>query len=232
MVVLIVEDERVAARRLERLTREIFDDKLKDVIKIETLKEALIFVEKKKIDLLLLDLNLNGQDGFELLKDALSRSFQTIVVSASTDRAIEAYEYGVLDFIPKPFEKQRLLKAYERIEGATIKIDKSTKHLMVKSHGKLTVLNIKEVLYIKGAGDYSEIHLTNKKIYLHSKSLESLLITLPNSFIRIHKSYITDIKFIKNIHIHGGGKYDCLLENGDELPVSRSRYKKLKERLG
>ena len=232
MVVLIVEDERVAARRLERLIREIFDDRLKEIIKIETLPEALKYVEYRKIDLLLLDLNLNGQDGFELLKDVLSRSFQTIVVSASTDRAIEAYEYGVLDFIPKPFEKQRLIKALERIEGATIKRDDSTKHLMVKSHGNLTVLNIKDVLYIKGAGDYSEIHLLNKEIYLHSKSLESLLATLPTSFIRVHKSYITDIKFISNIKIHGAGKYECQLKNGEEIPLSRSRYKDLKKRIG
>jgi DNA-binding LytR/AlgR family response regulator len=227
MNILIVEDERVAARRLERLTKEILGDKLQSIRCIETLKNSEAFLEKHAIDVLLLDLNLNGQDGFELLKSAVSESFQTIIVSANTDRALESYEYGVLDFIPKPFDKKRLLKAFQRLEYADRISRLTTKMLVVKSYGRLQLIPLEEVHFIKGAGDYSEIHTIHDTIFLHNKSLEALVKILPDSFVRIHKSYIADLKQIVNVHIFGGGKYECELSDGVRLPVSRTRYKDL-----
>lgn len=227
MNVLIVEDERVAARRLERLTREILEEKAQDIVRLETLKDALVYLGNNSIDLLLLDLNLNGKDGFDILKEAVSRSFQTIIVSANTERAIEAYEFGVLDFIPKPFEKKRLIKAFERLEGERESGGSNTNVLVIKNRGRLSMIDIKDVLFIKGAGDYSEINLRNGEIQLHSKSLESLMKILPSTYRRVHKSYIVDLKFIKDLHIHGGGRYECEIEEGIRLPVSRTKYKNL-----
>lgn len=227
MNVLIVEDERVAARRLERLIREILEDRDPSITRMETLKESLDFLENNSIDLLLLDLNLNGRDGFDILKNAVAGSFQTIIVSANTERAIEAYEYGVLDFIPKPFEKKRLMKAIERLEGERESGGSNTNVLVIKNRGRLSMVDIKEVHYIKGAGDYSEINLKSGDVQLHSKSLESLMKILPASYRRIHKSYIVDFNLIKDFHIHGGGRYECELEDGIKLPVSRTRYRDL-----
>lgn len=227
MNVLIVEDERVAARRLERLTREVLEDRAQEITRLETLKEALEFLENNSIDLLLLDLNLNGLDGFDILKDAVAESFQTVIVSANTDRAIEAYEYGVLDFIPKPFEKKRLMKAFERLEGERDSGGSNTNVLVIKNRGRLSMIDINDVHYIKGAGDYSEINLKNGEMRLHSKSLESLMKILPNSYRRIHKSYIVDLNLISDLHIHGGGRYECELDDGIKLPVSRTRYRDL-----
>lgn len=227
MNVLIVEDERVAARRLERLTREILGEKLASVKCIESLRNSEVFLLKHSIDILLLDLNLNGQDGFELLKRAVAEPFQTIVVSANTDRALEAYEYGVLDFVPKPFDKNRLIKAFERMERIDNIGDHMTKMLVVRNQGRLQIVPVEQVNYLQGAGDYVEIHLQDGSSLLHSKSLETLKKILPDSFVRIHKSYITDLHRITNLRIYGGGKYECELTDGTILPVSRTRYKEL-----
>ncbi len=227
MRILIVEDEKVAARRLKRLTKEILGEKLESVHTIESLENSDQFLSNNPIDLLLLDLNLNGKDGFELLQHTLSESFQTIVVSANTDRAIEAYEYGVLDFIPKPFDKKRLAKAFQRLEYAD-RISKLTaKMLIVKTYGQLQLIPLESITHIKGAGDYSEIHTESGTMHLHSKSLEALTQILPEHFVRIHKSYITDFNRIKNVHIFGGGKYECELDQDIRLPVSRTRYKEI-----
>lgn len=231
MNILIVEDEKVAARRLERLTKEILGDKLESIRCIDTLKKSEKFLEKHPIDILLLDLNLSGQDGFNLLKRAVSESFQTIVVSANTDRALESYEYGVLDFIPKPFDKKRLIKAFQRLEYADRISRLTTKMLVVKNFGRLQLVPLEEIHFIKGAGDYSEIHTVKSTVFLHNKSLEALVKILPEHFTRIHKSYIADLDQIVNVHIFGGGKYECELTDGTRIPVSRTRYKDLTERL-
>ncbi len=229
MNILIVEDERVAARRLERLVREILRDKLTSIYCIETLCESERHLSEHTVDVLFLDLNLEGQDGFDLLKNVVAESFQTIIVSANTDRAIESYEYGVLDFIPKPFDKNRLSKAFERLEYAGRRSEKATKVLIIKSQGSRSLIPVERVNFLKGAGDYSEIHLHDGSTALHNKSLESLERILPERFIRIHKSYIADLDQIVNLHVHGGGKYTCKLDNGIILPVSRNRYKNLIE---
>ena len=224
MNILIVEDERVSARRLERLTKEILNERVTSIICVETLYDSKKYIKNHQIDVLILDLNLHGQDGFTILKDVVSESFQTIIVSANTDRAIEAYNYGVIDFVPKPFEKTRLLKAFERLEGGT---NFAAKVLVVRNQGQIQIIQIDRIKYLRGAGDYAELHLHNGSVILHNKSLEALNKILPPSFLRIHKSYIADLHRIENVNIYGGGKYKCIFKDGTILPVSRTRYKDL-----
>ena len=117
MNALIVEDERMAARRLERMLRGILGDSVEQITCLERVEEAECFLASTTIDVLLLDLNLNGEDGFELLKKATAGPFQTIIVSANTGQALRAFEYGVLDFVPKPVERSRLERALARVSG-------------------------------------------------------------------------------------------------------------------
>jgi two-component system response regulator LytT len=231
MIVAIVEDERVASRRLERLVREILAQRVSAVHCFETLEAAQEFLAHHEIDILLLDLNLNGDNGFELLKSAVAESFQTVIVSANTDRAIEAYEFGVLDFVPKPYDRQRLAKSFERLEQARVNRDRPAQVLVVKNQGRLQPVPVQDILYLQGAGDYAEIHLREGSMLLHHKSLETLEGLLPACFARTHKSFIIDLREVVNLHIHGGGKYWVELKNGKNLPVSRTRYKEITDRL-
>ena len=94
MRLLIVEDELPIAEDIKEICQNLLGSKLSS-IKIElTLGNALLYLSEKQIDVLLLDLNLSGKNGFEILKKMVSYSFHTIIVSANIDRAIEAYEYG------------------------------------------------------------------------------------------------------------------------------------------
>jgi two-component system response regulator LytT len=233
MRILIVEDEKVAARRIMRMVGEVLGNKVTMLECCETLDSAQKFLEQTRIDVLLLDLNLDGESGFELLRNAAAESFQTIIVSANTDRAIQAYEYGVLDFIPKPFEKERLMRAFERLEKpGRNNAQQPAQVLVVRNQGRLQLIPVEEVHYLKGAGDYAEVHLRDGSITLHSKSLESLEKILPTHFTRIHKSYIVDMRDVKGLRIHGGGKYEIELKDGNVFPLSRSRYRELSESLG
>ncbi|WP_339607635.1 LytTR family DNA-binding domain-containing protein [uncultured Roseivirga sp.] len=227
MRVLIVEDESRIAKRVERMTRDILGNTLQSLTHINTLQEALTFIENNPLDLLLLDLNLNGEDGFELLTTAVSESFHTIVISAYKDQAILAFEYGVLDFVPKPFDRDRLEKAFNR-RMRKEKLETQVKYLAVKQRQRIQLIPVDEVLYIKGAGTYTELFLSGGKKELHDKSLERLEQLLSPTFERIHKSYLVKISEVKGIIVNSGSKYMAELKNGAFIPVGRTRYKEIK----
>lgn len=224
MHIAIIEDEKVAGRRLKRMVTEALGSTVSSCEFFSTLEDGMMYLENTSVDLLFLDLNLHEKDGFDVLRKILERPFQTIVVSANTDRAIEAFELGVIDFIPKPFDRERLNKALNRFTGRMNRMGGATA-LVVKNQGRRLFIPIADILYVSGAGDYTELHCKNGTTHLHGKSLESLDKILPDDFIRTHKSYLVDKREIGEVKVFGGGKYTALLTNGDELPVSRSRYK-------
>ena len=115
MKIVIIEDEIRISKRIERMTKEFFLNTLDQLHAFQSLAEGLDYVNSNPIDLLLLDLNLNGENGFDVLKQTASLSFHTIIISANKDQALKAFEFGVLDFVPKPFNKVRLELAFNRI---------------------------------------------------------------------------------------------------------------------
>lgn len=227
MRILIVEDERPTAEDLAVLIRNHFEKQLTSVQVEGSLQNAAYFLEHNEIDLLLLDLNLNGKDGFELLKDLSARPFLTVVVSANTDRALEAFEYGVLDFIPKPYTLERIEKAMSRLTDGNNFANRQMKYLCIRNRGKVDVVSLDEVAYFKAANVYVEVHLESGGYKLMHKTLDKLSLLLSQHFMRVHRSYLIDIRSLKEIHVHGGGKYEAVLSNGSRIPINRSTYKKL-----
>lgn len=229
MRVLIIEDEARIAKRLQRMAASFFEQS--SVISIcDSVQKGLDYIEEYQIDLLLLDLNLNGENGFDILEAMVSESFHTIIVSAYTDKAIMAFAYGVLDFVPKPFDEHRLNQAFKRIKSNSNRTE-PLKFLAVKKTGNVKLIPIEDLLYIKGAGIYSELHLRNGNQELHDKSLETLAQLLPTSFERIHKSYLVSLALAEKIIIQPGSKYQLLIKNGELLPIGRAKYKELKHKI-
>lgn len=229
MNIVIVEDEALVARRIEDLTGEALADRQHKIRKIRTLTEAKEYVFSHPVDLLLLDLNLNGKDGFELLKLAVSGAFHTIIISAYQDKAMEAFEYGVLDFVGKPLSAARLKKAFDRFFAHEENRSYLAKYLSVRSTGQLKMIKISDIAYIQGAGIYVDIHFRDGGTDLHDKSLDKLLKILPKQFVRIHKSYIVNMDDVTRFDAESYNKIRCILKSGDELPVSRTRYKEIKD---
>lgn len=231
MRILIVEDERPTAEDIQYLVKQILKNEI-TIIHIETtLDNALAYIKEKSIDVLLLDLNLNSKDGFDILKQVVSKSFHTIIISANINRAVEAFEYGVLDFIPKPYNSERLEAAFNRLKSNHALIGHAMKYFSIKVGFEIQVIPINEINYFKSANIYVELHLKNKHVVLYDKPLNQLLPLLPSNYFRIHKSYIINIETIEKIQNFGGGKYRVVLKSGDCLPVSRQKFKILKENL-
>ncbi|MFT5166721.1 MAG: two-component system response regulator LytT [Saprospiraceae bacterium] len=229
MKILIIEDEARIAKRIERMVRSIFGSEINSILMSDSLEKGQRIIAENKIDLLFLDLNLNGKDGFDILESVVSEPFHTIIISAYKDKAIRAFEYGVLDFVPKPFDEERLSKACQRITSKSNE-ESGLKFLAIKKKGKRSLINIKDIKYIKGAGIYTELFLKTGGKEVHNKTLENLTLLLPDSFERIHKSYLVEMTTTKQIIVEPGSKYSLELYDGDRLPIGRTRYKGINEK--
>ncbi|MFK7773144.1 MAG: LytR/AlgR family response regulator transcription factor [Saprospiraceae bacterium] len=230
MKILIIEDELMIARRILRMTRAFYGARLEQITHCDALTDGQQFLSENEIDVLLLDLNLNGEDGFEVLKNMIGYDFHIIIISAYQEKAITAFEYGVLDFVPKPFNEKRLNQAFLRITNKETKQGNGLKYLAIQKKGSQLLLEVKDVIYIKGARIYTELYLKNGTKEIHNKSLNKLEKLLPDSFERIHKSYLVDMNQVSELRTASGGKYSVFLKTGDHLPVSRTKYKELKDR--
>lgn len=229
MRVLIVEDERPTAEDIAYLVKDILGNGLTSIHIETTLGNALLYLNEKPVDVLLLDLNLNAKDGFEILKQVVSKSFHTIVISANINRAIEAFEYGVLDFVPKPYSQERLEAAFDRIKSNHAADGHAIKYLSVKKGFEIQPIPLDDIRYFKSANIYVELHLKDGHTAIYDKPIKMLGALLPPKYCRIHKSFIVNCETIKALQILGGGQYRVILQSGDCLPVSRNKIKTLRK---
>ncbi len=228
MRILIVEDEKVAARGLQRMVESILGKEIEWIGWEASLDASKSALAGSPVDILFLDLNLNGENGFELLQWAAAGSFNTIIVSANEDQALRAFEYGVLDFVPKPVSEERLKKAISRVKDADYS-GKRAKYLPIRKPKGIVLIQLEEVSYFRGDGNYVEIKLKTGVSEYHRQTLESLAKVLPLQFSRIHRSYIVDKRDVHCVISHGGGMYDVELAGGAKLPLSRIHYKDFKD---
>ena len=229
MKILIVEDEIHIARHLSKLLSKILPSQALHVKICLSLTEAADHLNRNAIDLLMLDLNLRGENGFELLQMMVSNSFHVVIVSAHTEKAIEAFEYGVLDFVPKPFNEERIRKCLSKLEGNSVSVDTPVKYLMIKKKNRLEKIDEKEVLYFEAYGHYSKMHLRNGRVEVYDKALIVLEPLLDDRYERVHKSYIAKMTEFDSMQIFPGGKYLLVMSNEDQIPVGRGHYKRLKQ---
>ena len=231
MRILIVEDEYSIARDVEHQCREILGDRISSLRILQTLEEAAEHLTGHPIDLLSLDLNLGGKNGFDLLRLAVSGSFHTIIISAHVDQALKAFEYGVLDFLPKPLDGARLRRAIDRYLGRSTEEHPAVKYLTGRKHSGYFVVPVDDVIYFKAANFYSEAVLTSGRSELLDKSLDRLGQILPPRFVRIHRSYLVDDRRIASFTPVVGGTSQVILKSGETLPLSKRRHKELRRRM-
>lgn len=225
MNILILEDEPLIAQRLQRMLRELLPASIDYHIQCtHHLDKALTVVTSMKVDLCFLDLNLSGQSGFDLLENTKCR-FHTVVTSAYTEKAIDAFRWGVLDFVPKPFVKDRLKKALQRY----LQQSQRQESLLVSSGASKKVIPLDQISYIKAAGNYTQVTCANNDQFLAQETIGQLAEWLSGSFIRLHKSYLVPKARISELKNYGSGKCEVVLAGGKVIPVSRNVFPRLKE---
>jgi two-component system, LytTR family, response regulator len=219
MNILIVEDEAPAARRLRRLVAAELGLEIDDIAVADNLDTAQQIIRETRIDLLLLDLDLSGLDGFDVLRATGAKKPATVIVSANIDRALDAFDHDVVDFVAKPVSAERLSRALARVREA----QSGEMRLIVRAQGRTDIIPASQIVRISGAGDYIEIATTGGQIYLHDDRLEALEKRLPPSFLRVHRSYIVNMAYALQLRTMDRDRRVLVMRNGEEIPVSRRR---------
>jgi len=219
---IVVDDDEI-----DRLTVLSFAKKfpILDILGVfESAEEALPFIEKEKIDILFLDIDMPGLSGIEFRKSALEIPV-CVFITAHPEHAVESFQIETLDFIVKPLKLDRFSQTMSRIEefmeiklkallfeasigGDTIYIKEGHEQTKVKLH---------EILYLEALKDYTLV-ITDKKRHCVLSSIGNLLKEDHfQSFIRIHRSFAVQKQFIQKIN-----STEILLNNNITIPVGRS----------
>ncbi|QQP98425.1 LytR/AlgR family response regulator transcription factor [Lysobacter enzymogenes] len=231
MRILIVEDEPLVRQRLLRLSAELAGTRAR-FDAVADLESAGDRLQRSVYDGLLLDLNLEGEDGFELLRRAVAGRYHCVVVSAHRERALQAFEHGVLDFVPKPFSRERLGEALERLLDVGRYRSGRARYLGIWRAQGTALVELADVVWIRADGDYSELRMRDGRSELHDKSLAGLTSLLPPDFVRCHRSYLVNLRHIRTLHAGSGSRYWLVLGDGGELPVGRAYVEGLRRELG
>ncbi|MGQ0827639.1 MAG: LytR/AlgR family response regulator transcription factor [Bacteroidota bacterium] len=242
---LIVEDEFRVRQVLVKLLKQ-HCPAITLVGEAENITNAHALIIKHKPDLVFLDIEMPGGNGFDLLSKFDSPGFETIFVTSYGHYAINAIKYSALDYLLKPVIidelKAGVNKAVQRIESKHITrqyalLKENLEHtnpkkLGVISKGKLHHVNVNEITYIEGSGNYSNIYLTNGERHIVAKTLkdyEEILCAEDSLFARVHKSYIVNIKQIS--HVEKGEESPLVLYNNIKLEISRRKRQEVLARI-
>jgi two-component system LytT family response regulator len=243
--VLIIEDETPA--------RELIKYMLKDHPGIEVIGECADGfcgareIKEKRPDLIFLDIQMPKLTGFELL-EVLDEKPEVIFTTAFDQYAIRAFELNAVDYLLKPYSKERfdsaLAKAVSRIGKETQEPDRVEKLVtaVTEAEGYLTrivfrkgagikIIPLNLISYLASEDDYVMIYYSEGKA-LKPKTMKYYEDHLPPSlFMRVHRSYMVNIEQITRLEPYSKDNYVAVLKSGEKIPVSRTGYKMLREKL-
>lgn len=219
MRVLIVEDEDPAARRLQRLvTAELGAGT--EVDRAADVETACQLLAQHAFAIILLDLDLAGRDGFEIVRGARGSGARIVVVSAHSERAIDAFDHAVVDFVTKPVSQARLVQALQR---ALEPPRASGLQLLVRTAGRIELVAASAIVRLSGADDYVEISLASGQQLLHDARLDELERLLPGNFLRVHRCHIVNTAHLVRVRALASGQRVVESSDGAHVPLSRRR---------
>ena len=236
---VIVDDEELARERIQTLLEEQPDIEIVGVCADGT--SAIETIDRESPDLVFLDVQMPGMDGFEVVENIDAEHMPAIVfVTAYDGHALRAFEISALDFLLKPFDQARFEKALERARSQvnrdrTSLIDarlvslleglheerKYPERLIVKSGGRVFFVRTEDIDWVEASGNYVKIHAKGEA-HLIRESMKNMETKLDSkTFVRIHRSAIVNIDRIKELEPWFHGEYVVIMRDGTRLTASR-----------
>ena len=241
--VLIVEDEELARDLLKSYLKDHPDINL--LGECENGFEGVQEINEKKPDLVFLDIQMPKITGFEMLQ-LLDHKPEIIFTTAYDQFALKAFDYNAVDYLLKPFSKERLLDAIEKVserignnvnnQGRLEKLSEFTieeylDRIVVKDRHKISIILTDQIRYIEALDDYVLIYTEDGR-HMKQKTMKYFETHLnPKDFIRIHRSHIINVAHIAEIQQYEKESYVIILKDKTKLKVSKSGYKNLKNSL-
>ncbi|MBO9613672.1 MAG: response regulator [Dyadobacter sp.] len=240
MRTLIVDDERLARNELKRLLEPY--TKIEIVGEAANAEEALKLIEEQQPELLFLDIQMPGKNGFELLSSIEGKSPEVIFTTAFDEYAIKAFEFNALDYLLKPIDTERLKETIHRIEEnqaqpeapahANERAEKvlgENDQVFVKDGEKCWFVKLGKIRLFESMGNYVRLHFDDQKP-LVLKSLNNLEERLdPNTYFRANRKHIINLHWIEKIEPWFSGGLLVTLQGGDKIEISRRQAIRFKE---
>ena len=235
----------------EPLARSIVKEYLQNVPDIELVQECNDGFEGVKAimqhqpELVFLDIQMPKINGFEML-ELVEQKPAVIFTTAFDEYAIKAFETHAVDYLLKPFSKDRFDKAIakflnqspgqkknmESMLQSVSNLPSQNERVVVKTAGKIKIIPVAEIQYLEAADDYVKIH-TKEGSFLKNKTMGFFENTLAaDQFARTHRSYIVNVQEVTRIDPYEKENHLAILRSGARIPVSKNGYAKLKAALG
>ncbi len=206
--------------------------------------EGVKSIDEHQPDLIFLDIQMPKINGFEML-ELIDSNPAVIFTTAFDEYALKAFEASAIDYLLKPFSKERFDLAFNKWKlsesnSSTSSVINEIAHkqpdeklrIVVKDGGTIHIIPTSDVLYLEAYDDYVKIY-TAEKYYLKKKTLTFYEKSLSSKdFLRIHRSYIINVNFLTRIDSFEKNSYHATLTNQAKIPISRNSYAQLKESLG
>lgn len=242
MRTLIIDDERLARNELRRLLENF--PKIEIVGEAANAAEALPMIDELEPDLLFLDIQMPGKNGFELLQSIEGKTPEVVFTTAYDEYALKAFEFNALDYLLKPVELARLSEAIHRVEEehahehshtpattTTTKVLGENEQVFVKDGEKCWFVKLGKVRLFESMGNYVRLYFDDQKP-LVLKSLNALEDRLdPATFFRANRKHIINLHWIEKIEPWFSGGLLVTLRGGDKIEISRRQAIRFKDLL-
>jgi two-component system LytT family response regulator len=238
--ILIIDDEPLARERLRGMLRD--EPSVEIIGECGSGTEAIAILRSTALDLIFLDMQMPGCDGMQVLAELPAESRPAVIFATAHERfALDAFEVQAVDYLLKPFDRERFQTALRRAQehlrarqagdlgqkletlltGASTAVKKNER-LTFKADGRLVFLKPEDIVWVEAADNYALLHLADGRLMLRETmaALEARLGTA--SFARVNRSAIVHLDQIKELQPTFHGDYTVLLRDGTKLPLSRN----------
>ena len=243
MKAIIIDDEKRARISLSYILQE-YCPNVTIVAECENLAEGVKAIRKNQPNIVLLDIEMPGHSGLELLDffDENEVNFSIIFTTAYNEYALKAFKFSAVDYLLKPIIPEELAEAVERVAKQKQRFEnlrafkenlqqETLTKIAVPSGNTLLFLDTDKIMYIKGEGAYSEVFCSDGSKQLVSRNLKNFedILCSDSRFLRIHKSYIVNFNFVTAFNKSDGGSIE--LENKAQIPVSPDKAQQILDQI-
>jgi len=243
--VVLVDDEPPARAKLERMLDELPDFRV--VAEVGDVAEAIAAITAVRPDVIYLDIQLGTDSGFDVVDGLRGAAVSPLIVftTAYSEYAVRAFDVQALDYLLKPFDRDRFMSSIERVRAALSEPDRgdveervrrllaqlpdrpsAVQQILVRGRDRAFFVAVRDIDRITAAGNYVEVHV-GAKVHLIREALSSFIAPLDaTEFLRVHRSHVVRLGFIAELRPMFHGDYELVLRDGQTLPLSR-RYKAL-----
>ncbi|MDR6944100.1 LytR/AlgR family response regulator transcription factor [Mucilaginibacter pocheonensis] len=226
---IAIDDEPKALEVIERYCQKSSLVDLKAIFR-EPLK-AIEYLNREKVDLIFLDINMPDIDGMQLVQTLASKPL-IIFTTAYSSYAVESYNLNAIDYLLKPITFERFLAAINKATNllaakkSTPVGDDDAATVFIKSGSQTYQVRVVDILYLEKDGNYITVYLRNKQILIRENMGDIFDLVPAAGFVRVHKSYIVAVRHISMIEVHQ------LIINGEKIPIGSTYREALRIRLG